>query len=275
MTKLPLSSETIKRALNDAQIHGIENIIVLESTHSTNSYLLDLEKSGAPHGTLVITKQQTAGRGRVVRSWFMADGDIACSLLIRSPHLPKPPTLLALMPAVAVVEALRDCGIQASIKWPNDIVYCNPDPCVRLDYFDNYLKTAGLLIENVVRKGLLVASVIGMGINISSSPEHRHMVTHRGHLSDIKPDIERFDVIIKLLRALAHHLDAFSDPNYQARLHQQYVQACASLGRDLRLVLNGENITGRGHSISPDGALCLERDGILQTIYGGEVNFCT
>lgn len=275
MSEIDLSSDAIRLALKNVKISGYNNIIVLESINSTNSYLLDLEKSHAPHGTFVITKQQTAGRGRIMRTWLMENGDIACSLLIRSPHVPQPPSILGLMPAVAVVEALRDCGIEAYIKWPNDIVYCNPQPHVRVEYFDNYLKTGGLLIENVMRKGILVASVIGIGINISSSPGHHLMVPHRGYLSHIKPGIERFDVLIKLLGALSHHIEAFSDPHYQVSLHERYVRACASLGRELKLVLNGEEVTGRGHSILLDGALCLEREGVLQTIHGGEVNFCT
>ncbi|MCA9507116.1 MAG: biotin--[acetyl-CoA-carboxylase] ligase [Myxococcales bacterium] len=270
-----LDTLSLRSAINDLGLNLFKNSVVLQTTHSTNSYLLQLEKEGAPHGTFVITHDQTAGRGRLDRAWLMEKGDIACSLLIRSPCMPKPPTLLALVPAVALVQALSNCGISSHIKWPNDVVVLNPDPNTHHDYFANYLKVGGLLIENVMRKGLLVASIIGIGINISLSPGKKLLIGHRGALKELKPEIKRQAVLMELLKTLDHHIGEFSSMDYQKKLCDAYQKKCVSLGKSLTFEHQGKAVRGVGHSITPEGALCIENGGNLQTIFAGDVNFCT
>ncbi len=268
---------TITDALKSADItlNHITEIVTLDTCPSTNTALLNLEKDQSPSGTFLITAQQSAGRGRLERSWLMGEGDIACSLLLRPPLLPTPITLLSLMPAVAVAQALSQLGQQVFLKWPNDIVYKNPDSTAQHAYFGDCLKIGGILIENVIRDGQLMASIIGIGLNISPLPEHKKLVPHRGHLGELDPGLLRINLLVQLLKALDDHIKAFQAADYPVSLVAAYRERCVSLGRELVIENKGQKIVSIGRDIGPDGSLYLEKEGVGHTIYGGEVNFCT
>lgn len=272
-----LNSSTITDALESANISlsTITEIVTLNTCPSTNTALLNMEKNQSPSGTFLITNQQSAGRGRLERSWLMGEGDIACSLLLRPPMLPTPITLLSLVPAVAVAQALSQLGQQVFLKWPNDIVYKNPDSTTQHAYFGDYLKIGGILIENVMRDGQLMASIIGIGLNISPLPEHKKLVPHRGHLGELDPGLLRTNLLVQLLKALDAHIKAFQRPDYSVSLVASYRERCVSLGRELVIENKGQKIVTIGRDIHPDGSLYVEKDGVSHTIYGGEVNFCT
>jgi BirA family biotin operon repressor/biotin-[acetyl-CoA-carboxylase] ligase len=120
----------------------------LRITDSTNNRARELALAGAPHGTLVTAREQTAGRGRGGRRWSAPPGSsVLMSLLLRSP-----PRLLPLIAAVAVCEV---AGEQAQIKWPNDVVLARPTGLAKL---------AGILAEGRPQQGW---AVLGIGLNVA------------------------------------------------------------------------------------------------------------
>ena len=120
----------------------------LRLTDSTNNRARELALAGAPHGTLVTAREQTAGRGRGGRRWSAPPGSsVLMSLLLRSP-----PRLLPLIAAVAVCEV---AGEQAQIKWPNDVVLPRPTGLAKL---------AGILAEGRPQQGW---AVLGIGLNVA------------------------------------------------------------------------------------------------------------
>ena len=120
----------------------------LRATDSTNNRARELALAGAPHGTLVTAREQTAGRGRGGRRWSAPAGSsVLMSVLLRSP-----PRLLPLIAAVAVCEV---AGEQAQIKWPNDVVLATPAGLAKL---------AGILAEGRPQQGW---AVLGIGLNVA------------------------------------------------------------------------------------------------------------
>lgn len=118
--------------------------IHLRVTDSTNRVARELAASGAPHGTLVTAREQTAGRGRQGRDWHApAGGALVCSWVLRDP-----PPLLSLAAGVASAEV---CGQMASVKWPNDVLI-------------DGRKVAGILVEGRPQEGW---AVLGIGLNVA------------------------------------------------------------------------------------------------------------
>jgi len=114
---------------------------------STNTLARTLAEGGAPHGTLVSTDEQLAGRGRQGRRWSAPAGQaLLCSWVIRDPG-----RLLSLAAGVAVAEA---CGPQAQIKWPNDVLI-------------DGRKVSGILAEGRPQKRW---AVLGIGLNVAVDP---------------------------------------------------------------------------------------------------------
>ena len=155
----------------------------LASTSSTNDLASELAAAGAPHGTLVTTGAQSAGRGRQGRRWSAPPG----RALLMSVVLRRPPPLLPLAGGVAVARA---CGDAARVKWPND---------VQLDG----RKVAGILAEGRPQERW---AVLGIGVNVAVRPEDLPSELHdsAGGLGLEPADMSEFlaRVLVELERAL-------------------------------------------------------------------------
>lgn len=136
------------------------DLIVLPTVDSTNNYLKNLAAAGAPHGTVVVSEEQTAGKGRFGRSFQSARGTgLYMSVLIR-PEKRREMPLYTVLAAVSVAQTVEDLGCGApQIKWVNDVLL-------------NDKKICGILCEASMEmeSGSLSYVVMGIGINVTSPP---------------------------------------------------------------------------------------------------------
>ncbi|MCW2955043.1 MAG: biotin/acetyl-CoA-carboxylase ligase [Conexibacter sp.] len=219
----------------------------LRSVGSTNARAQELAAAGAPHGTLVTAREQTAGRGRQGRAWSTPPGSaLAASLVLRgtAPLLP----LLAAV-AVAEVAAARDAERrEVAIKWPNDVLV-------------GERKVAGILTEGRPQEGW---AVLGIGLNVAVAadafpPALRERATSLGgRPEDLEPVLE------ELLNALARWLAAPT-----AELLSAYRARDALAGRPVEWA--GGSGTAAG--IADDGRLRVrDADGGETLLGAGEVH---
>ena len=125
--------------------------VVLEEVDSTNRVAKELARQGAPHGTAVLAKRQTAGRGRLDRSFFSPEGGLYLSVILRPQCKPEDRALMTPMAAVAVCRALEEtCGVFPHIKWVNDLYLQDKKLC-------------GILCE-----GAGDAVIVGIGLNLDT-----------------------------------------------------------------------------------------------------------
>lgn len=162
----------------------------LRSVDSTNARAQELAAGGAPHGTLVTAREQTAGRGRQGRAWSTPPGTaIAASFVLR-----ERPALLPLVAGVAVAEVAADADARrrpVSVKWPNDVLV-------------DGRKVAGILAEGRPQEGW---AVLGIGLNVAVAPdEFPPAVRERATSLGLTPaDVER--VLSAVVAALERWLD--------------------------------------------------------------------
>ncbi|HHL52058.1 MAG TPA: biotin--[acetyl-CoA-carboxylase] ligase [Flammeovirgaceae bacterium] len=135
----------------------------LPSCHSTNEVARQLfqqaRHTGQPlDGLVVVTDEQTAGKGQAGSRWLAAPGqNLTCSLLLQPSFLPaRQQFLLTVMVSLALRQALAKMGLPADIKWPNDI-------------WHEEHKLAGILIENILRGQALEGSIVGIGLNVNQT----------------------------------------------------------------------------------------------------------
>lgn len=229
----------------------------LRSTDSTNDRARELALAGAPHGTLVTAAEQSAGRGRQGRRWSAPPG----SSLLMSVVLRDAPRLTPLIAAVAACDALALEGVQALVKWPNDVV---------LPAGEGLAKVAGILVEGRPQEGW---AVLGMGVNVAVEldrlpPELQDTAATLG----LPPSaVER--VLGNVLQALAERLDKPSDAVLSA-----WSERDALRGRQIAWGAPGatDTRTGTAAGIDGDGRLVVALPGGGRTaLDSGEVHLRT
>ena len=235
------------------------DIDVMPRCDSTNAVLLSRAEAGAPSGTVVITEEQTAGRGRRGRTWFASPGDsLTFSLLWRfAPG--TAPAGLSLAIGVAVARALQQAGAGApALKWPNDIL-------------QNARKLGGILVELV--PGAPHAAVIGIGINLrmpAGMPEDVRAASTAIAESGTAPDVN--DLYAALLGELLATLESFAVGGFAA-IRPEWIARHAC--QDARVSLSTDFAAPREglcRGVDSDGALLLEVDGRVERILSGEVS---
>lgn len=135
----------------------MRNIIHLESVDSTNNYLRKLAAEGCPHGQFVVAQTQTAGRGRMGRSFVsQANTGIYMSWLLRPNCSPEDILPITCMTAVAVCDAIyKFCSVRPDIKWVNDLIINNRKVC-------------GILTEMSLLGSKISYVIVGIGINVNN-----------------------------------------------------------------------------------------------------------
>lgn len=242
--------------------HPWRNLIqVHEVLPSTNTYAKELAKQGAPEGTVVIARSQTAGRGRLGRS-FHSPGDTGLyfSLILR-PDCPADRLMhLTCAAAVAACDGVeRSCGLRPGIKWINDLTVDGK-------------KLGGILTElGFVPEGTVAYAVIGIGINCRTGSFPKELQGLACSLSDFtaQPDISRLAAaLILALEEMSNTL--LSD---QAAMMERYRQDCVTVGRQVRVISSGGTETGIAERIHDDGSLqVLFADGRRKAVNSGEVS---
>jgi BirA family biotin operon repressor/biotin-[acetyl-CoA-carboxylase] ligase len=223
-----------------------------ESVASTMDEAASLARTGAPEGTVVISAEQTAGRGRSGRVWRAPKGSgVFCTLILRPPVSPDRLSTLPLVAGVAVAEAIEAVsGLPAQVKWPND-VWVGTDPERR--------KVAGVLTTSSLAGGAVAFVLVGIGINVSADanalpPGATSLQAASGRPLD--PDTVFFTLLDRFDLAYAAYLTADGRPSLAA-----WHARAALLGERVTIVEAGRELTGTFLGVDADGALLLATPG--------------
>jgi BirA family biotin operon repressor/biotin-[acetyl-CoA-carboxylase] ligase len=247
------------------------DVRVVAETGSTNADLLALATAGAPEGTVLIAESQTAGKGRLGRSWSSPAGaGLTFSVLLRPGAVPA--MLLGWLPlltGVAVAAAVQQAAaVATSLKWPNDVLASGG-------------KLAGILAE-----GSPPALVVGTGLNVCQQreglpvPGATSVLIERGGEPDGPPGRLRERLLLAILAELAAWYQAWlaapggpGDPE-SCGLRAEYLSRCATVGRDVRVLLpGGSDLTGQCTGVDRLGRLVVRtRSGPVQVSAGDVVH---
>lgn len=236
-------------------------VIRLESVDSTNRYLK--ERGGAlPHGTVCLTANQRAGRGRLGRSWTVPEGEtLALSVLLREEgDVGTLPLLCGMAVSAALRELTGDGGFL--IKWPNDIV-CRER------------KVCGILCESRPAEGGPVVAA-GIGVNLLQTAEELE-AAGLPYAASVR-QLTGLTLTVRVTAgAIVRRLDRLWErcrAGGFACLREEYAARCINIGRPVR-ALNPDGtvrLEGTAVDIAPDGALLVETPGGLQAVRAGEAS---
>jgi BirA family biotin operon repressor/biotin-[acetyl-CoA-carboxylase] ligase len=263
-----------------------------EAIDSTNRYLLEEARNGAPDGTVAVAEHQTAGRGRLGRRWEAPPGaNLLLSVLLR-PDLPERHRHLAsAVVALAAAEAAESVAdLRLALKWPNDLlavdgrkvagVLAEGDlPGAGLPGGD--LPGAGLAEGDLTGAGLsggvpAAAIVVGIGINVNWPATDADLpaelvgtATSLGQQAGCP--VDRVQVLDALLNALEPRRADLDTAAGRARQADEFRRRCATLGTAVRIELADAGFEGTAVDLTAEGHLVVAVDGTTRTVVAGDV----
>jgi len=233
------------------------DVTVVPQTGSTNADLLEQARAGAAEGLVLVAEEQTAGRGRLGRTWSAPPrAALTFSVLLRPAGVP-PSQLgwLPLLTGVAVAAAVRgQAGVPASLKWPNDVLV-------------GERKLAGILAE---AHGDAV--VVGVGLNVTLSQDELPVPTATSLFIEDAKSADRAELLAAILTGLARRYQDWRAGPDDAGLRQDYLRWCATIGREVRVELpGGAVLTGTAEDVDDAGRLVVRAPGNLVAVGAGDV----
>ena len=231
-----------------------------EEIDSTNTYLKERAREGAPEGLVAVADHQTAGRGRLHRRWESPPGaNLLVSLLLRPECDPDDLHLCTTAVALAAADACREvAGVDVSFKWPNDLLVGES-------------KLAGILAEVEFAGGTPPGVVVGIGINVAWPGPPEAGGTCLEDVSGSAQSVDRKVLLDHLLYALAPRREMLDDARGRRVLADEVRSRCSTLGQRVRVFLADEEVTGVAHGIDGSGRLVIETETGLRTVTAGDV----
>ena len=241
-----------------------KNPVFRAVTGSTNTDAAELAAAGAVHGTLVIADRQQAGRGRRGRVWESPAGENVFMSIVLRPRIPaeKAP-MLTLVMALALAEGISAIsGVQAGIKWPNDIVIHRHKIC-------------GILTEmHMNSDGSIRDIVIGVGINVNMQEFPASIRDMAGSLyTETGEKYDRNELIASVMEHFEKNYDIFAEAESLAPLKAAYEERLLNMEQEVRVLDPAGEYTGKALGITLTGELTVESEnGNITEVNAGEVS---
>jgi len=262
LEKLPdiLAPSLVRAELPNAEIG--HKVIHYFRTDSTNSAALELGEQAAPHGTVVIAEEQTAGRGRLGRKWYSEKSSgIYASIVLRPPLAPATAPVLTLMAGVAAQNAVRAAtGLSGDIRWPNDLLI-------------NGKKVCGILTEMRAEVDRLHMVVLGIGINVnqSSMPDELRETATSLALEGGR-HYSRLHVLAELLRDIERYYHMLLNEGSAAIVREWSAASSYAEGKRVRVKASRDDYSAVTSGLDASGALKVCRDdGRQELLVAGEI----
>jgi len=226
----------------DTNTIGKQRIWHYESLESTNNKAYELAESGEAEGTLVIAETQTAGRGRLGRKWISPEGGgIYFSLILRPDMESDKIPVITLVAAVSIQKAIKKiCGIDAGIKWPNDILIAGKKVC-------------GILTEIKAQPDMVDFLILGVGINVNT-PLKKLPIGATSLKKESSGSVSR----IKLMRQILTEIEK----DY-LKLKQDGFNSLRAECKKLSIVLNKQITINEHHRVLEGIAVDIDEKGVL------------
>lgn len=258
MTAAEIQSCLTDKTDNNWRYH----VLYQDEVDSTNTWAKREAEAGAADGTVLVADTQTAGKGRRGRSWSSPSGYAAyMSIVLRPSILPERASMVTLVAGLSVASAIRSMGLEAKIKWPNDVVISGKKVC-------------GILTEMSTQMEEINYLVLGIGINVNMTdfPEEIRDKATSICLESGKM-VKRAELIAVVLRKFSIYYDKFLQCEDLSAIQDEYNSMLINCNRRIRVLQPENGYEGTSDGINEKGELLVTKDdGTQVNVYAGEVS---
>ena len=237
-----------------------KKILHFETIESTNNYAKKIALEELD-GTVIISEEQTKGRGRVGKQWYSKSGEgIWMSIILKPDIIPQKSPFITLIAGASIVKALNKLGVETFIKWPNDITINNK-------------KVAGILTELSAEVDKINYIVLGIGINTKTVKFSQEISEIATSLYKEGYEISRVDIVRSILEEFEKLYLQYGNENVRKETLSICRKYSAIIGKDIYLIKEDEKELVRCLDIKDDGNLIVRNENnIVQEIISGEIS---
>ena len=236
------------------------NIIHFETIDSTNDYAKKVALQ-EQDGTVIISEEQTKGKGRIGRQWVSKSREgIWMSIILKPNIIPQKAPFLTLIAGASIAKALNNLGVETSIKWPNDIIINNK-------------KVSGILTELSAEIDKINYIVLGMGINVKTIEFSQEISDIATSLYKEGHKVSRVDIVRNILEEFERLYLQYINHDLKNEILDICRKHSAIIGKDIYVIMNGEKDLVKCLDINKDGNLVIKNnENVIKEIMSGEVS---
>lgn len=239
-----------------------KKIYYFEEVGSTNNEAKALCREWPEEGTLVIAEKQSGGKGRLGRTWESpSKTGIWMSLVLCPEIMPQYASQITLVAGLGMCEAIKDItGLEAKIKWPNDIVV-------------NGKKICGILTEMSAQVEAIDYIVVGIGVNVNMTSFPEELPYASSLALEGGKSYSRREIVARFLQIFEKDYEAYKqNPDLEAIIGR-YEANCITLHQMVKIISRNEEMIAKAEKINKDGTLVIKMtDGTVKQISSGEVS---
>ncbi len=240
-----------------------KRVYYFNSIDSTQNFALEIASKNNENGTVIISKRQTGGRGRMKRKWKSPIGGIWMSIIIQPKFDVSYATLVPVATSLALCIAIEKIlKIKPELKWPNDITLKGK-------------KVAGVLVDTSIISNEIENMVLGIGINFKIKPyKLANTIKKTPNFYGITTLVKKNESALLLVQQFLHELEnvfELINSKYTKKIKKEWTKRASTLGRNVSVITNDGKVNGKAVRIDDDGALIISKSKKTERILVGDI----
>ena len=242
-----------------------KRIYYFDSIDSTQNFAIKIASNNNENGTVVISKKQTGGRGRMKRKWKSPPGGIWMSIVIHPEFDISYTTLVPIATSLALSIAIEKIlKIKPELKWPNDITLKGK-------------KVAGILLDASIVSNKVENMVLGVGINFKIKPmELANTIKKTPNFYGVTTLVKKNESPLPLVQQFLYELESvlqLLNSKHAKKIKDEWTKRTSTIGRNVSIITNDGIITGKASKIDNDGALVISKGKKITRLLVGDIKY--
>ena len=240
-----------------------KRVYYFDTIDTTQNFAMEIASKKNENGTVVISKKQTGGRGRMKRKWKSPAGGIWMSIIIHPKFDVSCATLVPIATSLALCIAIEKIlKIKPELKWPNDVTLKGK-------------KIAGVLIDTSIVSNEIENMVLGVGINFKIKPhELANAIKKTPNFYGVASLVKKNENALPLVQQFLYELEnifQLINSGHIKKIKNGWTKRSSTIGRSVSIVTNEGNLNGKAVKIDSDGALIISKDKKAERILVGDI----
>ena len=240
-----------------------KRVYYFDTIDTTQNFAMKIASKSNENGTVVISKKQTGGRGRMKRKWKSPAGGIWMSIIIHPKFDVSYATLVPIATSLALCIAIEKIlKIKPELKWPNDVTLKGK-------------KIAGILIDTSIVSNEIENMVLGIGINFKIKPhELANMIKKTPNFYGVATLVKKNESALPLVQQFLYELEnifQLINSGHIKKIKNGWTKRSSTIGRNVSIMTNEGNLNGKAVKIDSDGALIISKGKKIERILVGDI----